>query len=87
MNNIFQITGRAIDISFYELASRQAEAADIVIRPDIIGYGSFESEYNQEFYEAGRRAALEKIAEVKAAYANISKPNSVKSHKKDLQAG
>ncbi len=79
LNNMFQITGRAIDISFSELATRQAKAADIVIRPDIIGYGPFEAEYNQEFYEAGRRAALEKIEEVKQAYAAIAKNKSVKS--------
>lgn len=69
--NAFQITGRALDISFYELANRQASEADIVIRPDIAGYGPFEDDYLEEFYEAGRRAALDKIEEIKAAVLKI----------------
>lgn len=70
-NNAFQITGRALDISFYELANRQANEADIVIRPDIMGYGPFEDDYLEEFYEAGRRAAQEKLPEIKAALLKI----------------
>lgn len=71
MDNTYQITRRAMDISFNELAINQASAADIVIRPDIIGYGIFEDEYNQEFYEAGRKAALEHIEEIKQAVLKI----------------
>ncbi len=71
LENAFQITGRALDISFYELARRQASAADIVIRPEIIGYGPFEDQYNQEFYEAGRKAALEQIDAIKAAFLKL----------------
>jgi NTE family protein len=73
--NAFQITGRAMDLSFAELANRQASAADIVIRPDIVGYGPFEDEYSEEFYQAGRRAALAKLDEIKAACLKI-KPRS-----------
>ena len=76
LKNAFQLTGRALDISFYELAKRQANTADIVIRPDIIGYGPFDDGYNDEFYEAGRRAALVKIEEIKAAVLKIRKTSS-----------
>lgn len=65
--NAFQITGRVIDMSFYELAQRQASNADIVIRPDIIGFGPFDDEEVEEFYEAGRRAALQQIEQIKQA--------------------
>lgn len=71
--NAFQITGRAIDISRDELARSQANEADIVIRPEIIGYGAFEDEYNQDFYAAGCRATLEKIDAIKKAFLKINR--------------
>lgn len=70
--NAFQITGRAIDISFYELAQRQASQADIVIRPDIIGFGPFDDEEVEGFYQAGRRAALQQIEQIKQAVLNFN---------------
>jgi len=72
VRNAFQIAGRAIDISRDELARWQADKADIVIRPDIIGYGAFEDEYSQDFYIAGRRAALEHIDAIKTAFLKIN---------------
>ncbi len=67
VQNAFQIANRAMDIKFHALAVHQSNLADIVIRPDIIGYGPFEDEYNEAFYLAGRRAALAKIPDIKAA--------------------
>ena len=72
LTNMFEITTRALDISFAELARYQAAEADFIIRPEIIGYGPFEDEYHREFYEAGRKAALGKIAEIKKAYLKIN---------------
>ncbi len=63
--NAFQITSRAIDLSRYELAYEQAKAADIVISPEIRGYGTFDDKSVHEYYDAGRRAALNHIAEIK----------------------
>jgi NTE family protein len=71
LNNTYQITRRAMDISFNELALHQAREADIVIRPEIIGYGIFEDQYNNEFYEAGRKAALAQLDEIKQALLKI----------------
>lgn len=70
--NAFQITGRVIDMSFYELAQRQASHADIVIRPDIIGFGPFDDEEVEGFYQAGRRAALQHIDQIKQAVLNFN---------------
>lgn len=70
--NAFDIAARAIDISRLELAQRQSSAADFVIRPDIIGYGTFDDEYTMEYYEAGRAAALQKIDAIKQAFLKIS---------------
>lgn len=84
-NNAFQITSRAIDISFFELSRRQASTADIVIRPDIIGYGPFDDDYAQEFYLAGRRAALAQINEIKAAVAKIY-PKAIIVQKDEINA-
>jgi NTE family protein len=72
LNNAFEIASRAMDISFFELARHQANEADFVIRPEIIGYGSFEDNYNEEFYLAGRKAALEKIDAIKKAVLKIN---------------
>jgi NTE family protein len=69
--NIFEITTRALDISFSELAKYQASEANFVIRPEIIGYGPFEDEYHEEFYQAGRKAALAQVDAIKAAYLKI----------------
>ncbi|HSX19895.1 MAG TPA: patatin-like phospholipase family protein [Gammaproteobacteria bacterium] len=65
--NAFQITSKAIDLSYSELAERQAKTADIIIRPEIRGYGPFDDEDVLEYYQAGRRAALLHIEEIKAA--------------------
>lgn len=65
--NAFQITSKVIDLSCYALAERQANTADIVIRPDIRGYGPFDDQDVLEYYQAGRRAALQHIEEIKAA--------------------
>ena len=70
--NAFQITGRAIDISRFELSKSQASLADIVIRPDIIGYSTFDDDYVEDFYLAGRRAALAHLDEIKAAVLKIN---------------
>jgi NTE family protein len=69
--NAFQITGRAIDISRFELSKGQASQADIVIRPDIIGYTTFDDDYVDDFYLAGRRAALAHLDEIKTAVLKI----------------
>ncbi len=71
--NVFQITSKAIDLSYYELADKQAKTADIVIRPDIRGYGPFDDEEVVEYYQAGRRAAIESIEEIKAAILKFQK--------------
>lgn len=70
--NLFQIAGRAIDLSRYELSLRQANSADIVIRPEIMGYGPFDDENVDGFYEAGRRAALLQIEQIKQAVLKIN---------------
>lgn len=70
--NVFQVTTKAIDLSYYALAERQAKSADIVIRPDIRGYGPFDDEDVVEYYLAGRRAALLHIDEIKAAVLKLN---------------
>lgn len=65
--NVFQVTSKAIDLWYSSLADMQAKQADIVIRPDIHGYGPFDDEDVEHYYQAGRRAALLHIDEIKAA--------------------
>ena len=71
IKNAFAMTSRALDISFYELARYQAKEADVVIEPEIIGYGSFDDAYHEEFYQAGRKAALAQIDAIKTAVLKI----------------
>ena len=71
LKNAIQLTNRALDISFYKLAASQASEADIVIHPDLMGFGTFEDQYNQEFYLAGRKSALAMLDSIKHAVARL----------------
>jgi NTE family protein len=65
VKNTFELTNRALDISFYNLAKVQAEKADIVISPDLTGFGTFDDEYIYDYYLEGRRAAIAVLGEIK----------------------
>lgn len=67
--NAFELLYRALHISFYELSRMQSTKADVNIHPNLAGYGTFDEEYNLEFYEIGRKAALAKVEEIKSLLA------------------
>lgn len=65
LNNGFELLHRALHISFYELSQLQSSKAEVTIRPNLMGYGTFDDQNNQKLYEKGREAALNAIPEIK----------------------
>lgn len=65
LGNAFELLNRALHISFYELSLMQSKLADVVIHPDMIGYGTFDDNFNFAMYEAGRVAAFKALPLIK----------------------
>lgn len=65
LNNTFELLHRALHISYYELSRMQSTRADITIHPDLVGYGTFDDQYNERLYEKGKQAALESLDSIK----------------------
>ena len=63
--NFIDIVGRSIDIVVKQLSRHALEDADIVIRPDVEQFGTFDDSNNRQLYELGRQAALQKMAEIR----------------------
>lgn len=65
LNNAFELLYRSLHISFYELSRMQSSRAEITIHPNLVGYGTFDDQYNQELYDKGREATQAVIAQIK----------------------
>jgi NTE family protein len=65
LSNALQLVMRSMHISFYELSRMQSTKADITIHPMLMGYGTFEDEYNIQLYEKGKEAAQDAIEVIK----------------------
>lgn len=65
LSNALQLVMRSMHISFYELSRMQSTKADITIHPMLMGYGTFEDQYNIQLYEKGKEAAEEAIESIK----------------------
>lgn len=63
--NILTIAKRSAEISLTWLSEGFLRDADVVIRPELKGYGLFEDGFNQQIYEAGREAARKAIPQIK----------------------
>lgn len=62
LNNMLDVTYRAFWIFYYELSKVQASNADIVIHPNLYGFGTFDDgSRNLDVYNAGKKAALEML--------------------------
>lgn len=55
LKNAFELIYRAMNISFYELSRMQSTRAEITIHPDLVGYGTFDDQYNDRMYEKGNK--------------------------------
>lgn len=65
LNNAFELLHRALHISFYELSQLQSSRAEVTIRPNLMGYGTFDDQNNQKLYEKGKEATLAALPEIK----------------------
>ena len=58
---------RAFQICFYELSYVQSKQADLLIRPNMNGYGTFDDQYNSQLYENGKATARAAMQDLKKA--------------------
>lgn len=64
LNDMLDLTGKAMSASYNVLSSLQSSSADIVINPDLKGYDTFYDGNNKLMYEIGKKAAQDKIPEI-----------------------
>ena len=63
--NLISITNRCAHITYNELSLLKANGANVLIKPDLKNATIFDDSKNWSLYEAGKKAALEKIEEIK----------------------
>lgn len=66
LQNAIELLYRAMHISFYELSKAQSSKADVLIHPDLAGFGTFDDEFNEVYYQRGKEAAIEALPKIKA---------------------
>lgn len=64
--NLFEVVTRAAEIAFMWQNEACSHHADVVIRPKTCDVGTFNDDLRPKIYEAGKRAAREKIPEIQA---------------------
>lgn len=79
VNNTYQLAYRSLHISYFYLSKWQTRAADIVIRPDVNGFGMFDDYANEKLYEAGQKAALAALPAIKEALQKLNLSRALKS--------
>ncbi len=67
VSGIVDVLDRAFQICFYELSHLQSKQADLLIRPHMNGYGTFEDQYNRQLYENGKATARAAMQDLKRA--------------------
>lgn len=65
VNSTLQLAMRSLHISYYRLSQWQTRQADVVINPDVNQFNMFDDHANEVLYEAGRKAALESLPQIK----------------------
>jgi NTE family protein len=65
--NLFGVAKRSLEIKFLEQSRSCARNADILIRPEVGTFDTFDDRFNRRVFEAGREAALEAIPAIKKA--------------------
>lgn len=65
-NHMLGIIKRSLEISFIHQSDMAGQQADVVIKFPFKDIGTFNDELNTQIYEEGKKAALEKVEEIKA---------------------
>lgn len=61
LDNMMDLTYRSLNLSYYRLSKTESRKADIVIKPDMDGFGMFEDVNKRDMYMRGKEAALAKL--------------------------
>jgi len=72
---------RSLLISYYVLSNIQAASADIVIHPELRGFGLFDDRSKQEIYQRGQQAAQAAIPSIKEKLSALGIPLRANSKK------
>lgn len=75
--NLFGVASRSADITLLWQSEGCIKDADVIIRPELEGYGTFADAYNEQIYQAGRAAALKMLPDIIASLDEIKKQNQV----------
>lgn len=67
VTGVLDVLDRAFQICFYELSHVQSKQADLLIRPNMNGYGTFDDQYNSQLYENGKATARAAMQDLKKA--------------------
>ena len=70
-NNLFEVVTRSAEIAFMWQNESCSHHASVIIRPKTCDVGTFNDSMKSQLYEAGKRAAREKIPEIKEKLAAL----------------
>jgi NTE family protein len=62
--NLFGVASRSADIALLWQSEECVRDAHVVIRPELCGIGTFDDEFNEQIYQAGRVAAREALPKI-----------------------
>lgn len=65
--NLFGVVSRSAEIQYCKQTEGCISGAHIIIKPEMGQVGTFDDEFNEQLYQAGRQAAREAIPEILAA--------------------
>lgn len=66
LNNMLDVAGKSFSIAYHKLSHSQSKKADILIHPDLEGFGTFDDDKNEILFAIGREAAKEKLPQILA---------------------
>jgi NTE family protein len=64
LSTMWDLTNRALAISYYQLSQMQSHQADVLIHPDLSGIGTFDDDNNYNLYKLGKLAAHKMIPQI-----------------------
>lgn len=64
IENMLDVGNKSFYLTYYEFSRLQRINADVVIHPDLTGFGVFESSDNHKLYELGRHEALKQLPHI-----------------------
>ena len=64
LNTMWDLTNRALAVSYYQLSQMQSHQADVLIHPDCSGVGMFDDGNNYFLYKRGKDAAQALIPQI-----------------------